>query len=65
MPVLKNAIEHAKHHISYPATRAQAIAACNNFSDIPKEDAEWFAKTLPDRTYNNADEIMRALLERV
>jgi hypothetical protein len=65
MPVLKNAIEHAKHHIMYPATRAQAVAACNNFSDIPKDDAEWFARTLPDRTYNSADDIMHALLEKV
>jgi hypothetical protein len=65
MAVLRAAMEHAKHHIMYPATRAQAVAACNNFSDVPKEDAEWFAKTLPDRTYRNADELMHALLEKI
>ena len=65
MPVLKTAIEHAKHHIMYPATKAQAVAACNNFSDVPKDDAEWFAKTLPDKTYYSAEDIMRALLDKV
>jgi hypothetical protein len=33
--------------------------------DIPAEDREWFAKNLPDRTYNNALDVLGALLDKV
>jgi hypothetical protein len=33
--------------------------------DVPAEDREWFTKNLPDRTYNNAQDVLGALLEKV
>lgn len=64
MGVLQTAIGHLKNHIEYPATREQAVAACNNFMDVPKEDAEWFASNLPEGTYNRPEDIVTALLSK-
>jgi hypothetical protein len=33
--------------------------------DIPAEDREWFAKNLPDRTYNTPQDLLAALLDKV
>ena len=57
-------LEHIKRHISYPATKRQAVEACNNMMDVPAEDREWFSKNLPDRTYNSAQDLLVALLEK-
>ncbi|MBI2126546.1 MAG: hypothetical protein HYU02_04440 [Thaumarchaeota archaeon] len=65
MGVLHTAMDHLKNHIEYPATKEEAVAACNNFMDIPKEDADWFAKTLPKGTYKNPDEVVKAILQKV
>ncbi len=57
----KEAIEHIKEHIKYPATKKQMIEACNMMYDVPKADKEWFEKNLPEGTYKNADEVLKAL----
>lgn len=54
-------LEHLNGHVVYPATKRQLMEACANMSDVPKEDKDWFAKSLPDRTYNSAEEVKRAL----
>ena len=51
--------------MEYPGMKRQLIEACNNMMDVPAEDREWFAKNLPDRTYNNAEDVLRALLDKV
>lgn len=65
MSVLKAALEHAKNHVKYPATKKQLMEACNNFSDIPAADRDWFNKNLPDGKYKEANEVFKALLEKV
>jgi hypothetical protein len=52
---------HVREHTKYPSTKSELIAACGNMSDIPKTDKEWIEQNLPDRTYNTADEVVRAL----
>lgn len=54
-------IDHLKTHIKYPATKKQLTEACNKMMDISAPDREWFIKNLPDRTYKNADEVIKAL----
>ncbi len=61
MEVKKEAIEHLEKHIVYPATRNAIIEACNKMTDVEQGDREYFVKYLPDWTYNNADEVLRAV----
>lgn len=56
---------HLKTHVSYPATRAQVVAACNNNQHADRDDAEWIAKALPEGTYRGANEVLNALLAKV
>ncbi len=58
---IKNAIHHLREHQEYPATKEELVAECDNLSDFSEEDKEWFAKNLADKTYNSADEVIKAL----
>lgn len=57
----EGAMAHLKGHITYPATRDDLAAACNNLSDFSEEDKKWFMDNLPEGTYNSADEVAKAL----
>ncbi|MBI2019915.1 hypothetical protein HYS94_00635 [Candidatus Daviesbacteria bacterium] len=46
---------------TYPASKAQLVAACNNMSDFSEEDKKEFEAKLPEATYNSADEVVQAL----
>jgi len=61
MDVKKEINEHLQKHIVYPATKAQIIEACNRMTDVPQGDKDWFEKNLPEWSYKNADEVIRAL----
>lgn len=65
MSIIQTALDHLKNHIEYPATREEAIAACNNFADVPKAEAEWFANNLPKGKYKNPEELVKTLLQKV
>jgi hypothetical protein len=59
---IKNAIEHLReHHTTWPATKAELVAECNNLSDFSAEDKAEFEGNLPDRTYNSPEEVIAAL----
>jgi hypothetical protein len=53
--------EHLEKHVTYPATKEDLVKACENMKDISKGDRAWFKKTLPEGTYNNADDVTKAL----
>lgn len=55
------AIAHLKTHQTYPATKADLVAACNGLSDFSEEDKKMFSDTLPEGTYNTAEDVMKAL----
>lgn len=61
MQNIQNATEHLKSHQTYPATKANLVAACNELSDFSPEDKAEFAEKLPEGTYNSAEEVMKAL----
>jgi DNA-binding HxlR family transcriptional regulator len=62
MPLSKaDIIAHVREHTKYPSTKGELTAACADMSDIPKADKQWIQQNLPDRTYNTADEVIRAL----
>lgn len=64
-PSLAVELGHLKNHVTYPASKAQVVAACNNMSDMQTGNAEWFNKSLPEGNYNSAHEVLGALLKQV
>ncbi len=57
----KEIYEHVQGHVDFPADKGKIIASCNRMDDVPKEDREWFERTLPDRTYESPDDVIKAL----
>ena len=57
----EGALDHLKSHQSYPATKAELVAECDNLSDFSEEDKKEFSEKLPDKSYNSADEVIEAL----
>ena len=62
MKLTAKTIEHIKKHQSYPATKADLIAACNNLTEFSDEEKKSFAATIPNKTFRNADEVIKALV---
>ena len=52
---------HIREHATYPTTKRQLVQACNEMSDVPQSDKEWFETNLPEGTYQTADEVIKAL----
>jgi hypothetical protein len=52
---------HADAHITYPATRAQILEACAKTPEFTEGEKKWIADTLPEGTYNSADDVLKAL----
>ncbi|KKQ52680.1 hypothetical protein A2865_00215 [Candidatus Woesebacteria bacterium RIFCSPHIGHO2_01_FULL_39_17] len=64
MKNVKGAIDHLKTHQSYPATKEELLAECDNLSDFSDEDKEWFKANLPEEPeggFKSADEVIKAL----
>ena len=54
--------DHLEGHITWPATKEQIIAACNDSSDIPADVKTDVQSNLPDGTYNSPEEVKSALV---
>ncbi len=65
MGSFETSLEHLKNHVEYPASREEVVAACNSMSDVPTDDRDWFVNHLPAGNYNNADEVLSAILEKI
>lgn len=57
----KELMEHLDEHIKYPATKEDIVAACNQMSHVPEEDKKMVEERLPEKTYNNSEEVAQAL----
>jgi hypothetical protein len=44
--------------VKYPATKAEVVA---KIKGIKADDKKWFEETLPDKSYNSADEVATAV----
>ncbi len=53
--------QHVREHMDYPGTKADLVARCEEMSDVPPEEKDWFVVTLPEGTYRSADEVLQAL----
>lgn len=65
MGSLATSMEHLKHHVEYPASRDEVVAACNDMSDIPSDDRDWFMKSLPAGDYNGPEDVLTAILQKL
>lgn len=65
MSSLSDELEHLKNHVKYPASRREVVATCNDMSDVPEEDRNWFSKNLPDGRYTKPEDVLTALLSKV
>jgi hypothetical protein len=52
---------HLKAHVTYPATRAQVLAACAQMPEFTAGEKAWFAARLPEGNYKNAAEVLKAI----
>jgi hypothetical protein len=57
----KTALDHLRQHITYPASADEIKKACNDMEDVPEGKRTEFLATLPDGTYNSADEVIKAV----
>ena len=58
--------EHMKmrNHVKgmkYPATKDELVTAFKGFKDVKADDRKWFEETLPNKTFDNAEDVMKAL----
>jgi hypothetical protein len=70
-PLDKDAQQKLKEHlrmrnhivkgVKYPATKESLVAAFKGFKDVKPDDRKWFDETLPTRTYETSDDVMKAL----
>jgi hypothetical protein len=60
-PNAKQLQTHLKEHQTYPATRAELLAACNGLTEFNAGEKAWFAAHLPEGTYKSAGEVLKAL----
>lgn len=65
MSTIQTSLGHLKHHIEYPASRTEVVEACNGMEDLPAEDRAWFGGALPEGNYGNAEDVVKALLQKV
>lgn len=56
---MQESMTHMKEHVTYPATKADIVSACNNMEHLTAEEKN-MSNMLPEKTYNNVDEVMDA-----
>ncbi len=61
MKNVKDTLDHLRNHQSYPATKAELVAECDNLSDFEEEDKKWFSEHLTKENYDSAEDVMKDL----
>lgn len=62
---VKNALNHIKNDVNYPANKQDIMQACSGFSEVSKLERDWFDSTLPDRTFNSANDVVQAIFDKI
>lgn len=60
-PKKEEVIKHIENDIAFPATKDEMVEACDEMSDVPRADKQWFIESLPPGLYENAGEVKQAL----
>ena len=53
-------VQHVRWHVTYPATKTLIVEGCNKMTEVPEAEKDLFIKYLPERTYNNPDDVIKA-----
>lgn len=53
--------KHIDNDVQYPASKDDLVKACDEMSDMSEKDKKWFMETLPDKQFQNPDEVKNAL----
>ncbi len=53
--------KHIREDVKYPATKQTIVEMCGNMAHVPDDARRLVVDSLPNRTYNSADEVMAAL----
>jgi hypothetical protein len=60
-PDIKRVTAHLNAHVTYPATRAQVLAACAQTPEFTAGEKAWFAARLPEGKYKSSGEVLKAI----
>jgi hypothetical protein len=60
-PDLDKVAQHLRDHQTFPANRAQLLAACKGLIDFSAGEKRWFADHLPEGTYKSPDDVLKAI----
>jgi len=52
---------HITKNVKYPATKEEIVTTFKGLHDIKPDDRKWFEETLPSKTYESPDDVMKAL----
>jgi hypothetical protein len=52
---------HIVKNVKYPATKESLLSSFKTPRDIKADDKKWLEETLPTRTYDSSDEVVKAL----
>ena len=52
---------HIVKNVKYPATKEEIVTAFKSVRDVKPDDKKWFEETLPSKTYDSSDDVMKAL----
>lgn len=58
---MRELTDHLRMHMKYPTTKQQIVDECNHMAHVPESTRRMVEDKLPDRAYQTADEVMRAL----
>ena len=53
--------DHIVKSVKYPATKDSLVRTFKGLHDIKPGDRKWFEETLPSKTYETPDDVMKAL----
>jgi hypothetical protein len=52
---------HILKGVKYPASKDELVSQFKGFKDIKTDDRKWFEETLPNKTYDSPEDVMKAL----
>lgn len=53
--------DHIVQNVRYPATKESLVTTLKGARAIKADDKQWLEKTLPSKTYDTPDDVMKAL----
>ncbi|MFZ8823241.1 MAG: hypothetical protein ACO2O0_03685 [Desulfurococcales archaeon] len=66
--IVRSVLEHLKSHVTYPASGAEVLEACNKGADLPRAERTWLAQALKDsqsKRYSDPIEVLRDIITKV